>query len=314
MTRTVGLVGARGYVGQELVKLLDHHPSLRLGFVASRSVAGQPLSAHIKGTASNLSFEDLTPAQAAQRPVDAYVLALGNGEAAPYVEAIHNSRPDAVMVDVSADQRFNDAWAYGLPELFRQKIASSRRIANPGCYATGAQVALAPWKELLASPPSVFGVSGYSGAGSTPSPRNNPEALADNLMPYALTGHMHEREVTRHLGTPVFFMPHVAPFFRGMVLTVSMQLTRAVTVEDVEERYMEAYGNEPLIRMGREAPLPRDAVGKHGVFLGGFSVDTAQRHVVVVAALDNLLKGAASQALQNVNLALGLPELTGIPS
>src|SRR4051812_14469030 len=117
MARTVGLIGARGYVGQELVKLLEVHPSLRIGFVASRSAAGQQLHPN-----SALSFEDVTPESAAQRDVDTYVLALGNGESTPYVDAILSARPQAVIVDVSADHRFEDAWTYGLPELNRARI------------------------------------------------------------------------------------------------------------------------------------------------------------------------------------------------
>jgi N-acetyl-gamma-glutamylphosphate reductase len=164
---------------------------------------------------------------------------------------------------------------------------------------------------LLAGPACAFGVSGYSGAGTTPSPRNDVEALRDNLMPYGLVGHVHEREVTRHAG-PVSLMPHVAPFFRGITMTVSMTFDAALSREGLKERYVAAYGGEALVRVVDGIPLVRDAAGKPHASIGGFAVDEGRRRGVVVATLDNLLKGAASQAVQNVNLALGVPERDGI--
>src|SRR4029079_689307 len=148
-----------------------------------------------------------SPEDVAGEKLDAYVLALPNGASGAYVEAIAAARPDLVIVDLSADHRFTSSWVYGQPERKRAEIRGARHIANPGCYATAMQLALAPLVPLLEGPANVFGVSGYSGAGTTPSPRNDPEALRDNLMPYALVGHMHEREVTRHVG-PVCLMPH----------------------------------------------------------------------------------------------------------
>jgi N-acetyl-gamma-glutamyl-phosphate reductase len=310
----LGLIGARGYVGQELVRLLDTHPALELAFVASRTAAGRPVKEAVSGVKTSAVFEDVTPQQAAQRDVDAYVLALGNGECRPYVDAIVAARPNAVILDISADHRFVDGWVYGLPELHRKNLQGARRIANPGCYATGAQLALHPLRDVLRGTPAVYGISGYSGANSTPSPRNNVDALKDNVMPYSLTGHTHEKEISRHLGRPVFFLPHVAGFFRGMVLTISVELDQPLGIPALEQRYWQAYGEEPLIKRQEEAPLPRDAAGHHGVTLGGFAVDEARNHAVVVVTLDNLLKGAATQALQNLNLALGLRELDGIVS
>src|SRR5690606_17762708 len=128
-----------------------------------------------------LVFEALSPEQAAARAVDAVVLALPNGASAPYVEAL-GERP--VLVDLSADHRFDDGWRYGLVELFRDRLRGARRISNPGCYATAAQIALSPIAAELTAPPRIFGVSGYSGAGTTPSDRNDPDKLRDNLMPY----------------------------------------------------------------------------------------------------------------------------------
>jgi N-acetyl-gamma-glutamyl-phosphate reductase common form len=174
------------------------------------------------------------------------------------------------------------------------------------------QLAIAPMLDLLDGPVQCFGVSGYSGAGTTPSDKNDPDKLRDNLMPYALTGHVHEREVTRHLGHPVEFMPHVAPHFRGITLTANLHLREPVQREAAVARYRERYAGEPLVRVGTDAPWVSAIAGAHHVDLGGFAVADDGRRLVVVATIDNLLKGAATQALQNLNLAFGLDETLGI--
>jgi N-acetyl-gamma-glutamyl-phosphate reductase len=158
-----------------------------------------------------------------------------------------------------------------------------------------------------------FGVSGYSGAGTSPSDKNDPEKLRDNLMPYALTGHVHEREVSRQLVHPIEFMPHVAPHFRGLTITANLHLLRAVSRVEAIARYRDAYSREPLIRVVDEAPWVSRIAGRHDVEIGGFAVSADGRRLVVVATEDNLLKGAATQALQNLNLAFGFEERSGIP-
>lgn len=309
MSFTLGLVGARGHVGGELARLLAGHDDLRLIRAASRQGVGDPLRAHLTDAPADIVLEDMSPETVASWPVDAVVLALPNGLAAAYADALDARGP--VLVDLSADYRFDPAWAYGLPERHRAQIRGARRIANPGCYATGIQLGVAPLLELLAGPPQAFGVSGYSGAGTTPSPRNDPERLRDNLMPYALTGHLHEREASHHLGHAVRFVPHVAPFFRGITLTITLPLARSLERAELLERYRSVYADEPLVRVTSDIPEVRDVAGRHDVTIGGLHVD--DRHAVVVVTLDNLLKGAASQALQNLNLALGLPERQGVP-
>ncbi len=307
----VGIVGARGHVGQELVRAIARHPRIEVAFISSRTHAGARAADHLEGAPPALLFEDLGPDAVAGKRADAVVLALPNDHAPPYVAAIDRAAPSTVIVDVSADHRFDDAWVWGLPELRRAAIAGARRIANPGCYATATALAIAPVASLLAGPAHAFGVSGYSGAGTTPSPRNDVEALRDNLMPYALVGHTHEREVSRHVA-PVCFMPHVAPFFRGITMTVSMALREPLSREALRDRYLAAYAAEPLVAVTDDIPLVRAAAGRPGATIGGFAVDPERRRAVVVSTLDNLLKGAATQALQNLNLALGLPERAGI--
>ncbi|MCA9718647.1 MAG: N-acetyl-gamma-glutamyl-phosphate reductase [Myxococcales bacterium] len=311
-TRSVGIIGARGHVGAELLALLAAHPDLRPGFVSSRALAGQRVAALVPGLDTALRFEALTPEAAAAREVDAWVLALPNGLSEEYAGAIAARHRDPLLLDLSADHRFTDDWCYGLPELARARVRRSRRIANPGCYATGMQLAIAPALELLDGPPVVFGVSGYSGAGTTPSPRNDPARLEGNLMPYSLTGHTHEAEVSRQLGRRVDFTPHVASFFRGISLTITLPLARAVTTAALLERYRERYASEPLVDVQAEIPEVKMIAGADGVCIGGFAVDATRRRAVLVATLDNLRKGAAVQALQNLNLCLGLPERAGL--
>ena len=308
----VGLVGARGHVGTELIRLLAAHPAFEIAFVSSRERDGQRLADHEPAYRGELRYSALDAAGVAASGVEAVVLGLPNGLAAPYVAAIDTVAPGMAIIDLSADFRFDAAWGYGLPERNRAVLADARRISNPGCYATAMQVALAPVIDLVDGPAQCFGVSGYSGAGTTPSDKNDPGKLHDNLMPYALVNHVHEREVTRHLGHPVEFMPHVAPHFRGITMTVNAHLREPTTLDALRARYAAAYADEPLVRVVDGAPWVSRIANRHGVEIGGAALSDDGRRMVVVATLDNLLKGAATQALQNLNLAFGQPETAGL--
>ncbi|OAA60420.1 NAGK-NAGSA, bifunctional [Niveomyces insectorum RCEF 264] len=320
----VALIGARGYTGQALIALLSAHPSMDLRHVSSRELAGQPLEGYAKRamTYENLSPEDLHDMEA-RREVDCWVMALPNGVCKPYVDAIESARSSSasssdhsVIIDLSADYRFDSTWTYGLPELVpRATLQQARRIANPGCYATAAQIGIAPLLAHLGGPPVVFGVSGYSGAGTKPSPKNDVALLANNLIPYSLTDHVHEREISRQLlgGGPVAFTPHVAAWFQGIHHTIHLPLRAAMTSRDVRQLYQDRYAGEKLVKVVGEAPLVKAISGKHGIEIGGFAVHSSGRHAVVCVTIDNLLKGAATQCLQNMNLALGYNEYEGIP-
>ena len=310
----LGIVGARGHTGAELIALVANHPRFELAFVSSRALAGQRVADQVTAYRGDVRYVSLEHGQLPTLQADAVVLALPNGHAAACVAAYDAAGVDPVIVDLSADFRFDDHWYYGLPELTRDNYRGQRRISNPGCYATAMQLAIAPMLDVLEGPVQCFGVSGYSGAGTTPSDRNDPDKLRDNLMPYALTGHVHEREVTRQLGHPVEFMPHVAPHFRGITITANLHLSRPFTLDEVRARYRGRYDAEPLVRVvDGEAPWVSRIAGHHHDEIGGFTLSDDGRRLVVVATEDNLLKGAATQALQNLNLAFGLPELTGIP-
>lgn len=312
MTARIGLVGARGHTGRELLRLIAGRDDMELVFASSREFAGKPIADMAPEVSGGLAFEALSPADVALRDVDAVILALPNGAAAGFVEAIDSAGRDPVVVDLSADYRFDDSWVYGMPEVHgRDALATARRISNPGCYATAGQMAIAPVRKRLAAPAHVFGVSGYSGAGTTPSRKNDLAALKDNLMPYALAGHIHEREMSRHLGVEVRFTPHVAAFFRGIVATVHMEFAEAITGEQLRQAFTDFYAGEILVELTDGVPEVMDGAGKPGVTIGGFQLADDGRSAVIVSTLDNLLKGAAVQAMQNLTLALGLPEERG---
>jgi N-acetyl-gamma-glutamyl-phosphate reductase len=308
------VIGGRGYTGSELLPLLYRHPECSISAVGSTTAAGQPLGSHIEALRdSGLVFSDIRPEKLAGFPAQLYVLALPNGEAASWVEMIDRHQAEAVVIDLSADFRFDPAWAYGLPERFGASLKGARRIANPGCYATGAQLALAPVCAELAATPVVFGVSGFSGAGKTPSRKNNPEVLRDNLLPYALADHLHEREMSRHLARDVRFLPHVAPFFRGISLTVAVELKEPQSAAQLAERFADFYRDAPLVSVCTGIPEVTQVRDTAAAIVGGFTVSRAHpARASLVCVLDNLLKGAASQAVQNLNLAFGFEELTGL--
>lgn len=307
----VALIGARGYTGQALISLLNTHPNMDLRHVSSRELAGQPLSGYTKRA---ITYENLTPddchRMASNNEIDCWVMALPNGVCAPYVAAIDSasSAPNAntpnqraLIVDLSADFRFDSAWTYGLPELVtRSNIAKATRIANPGCYATAAQLMIAPLLPYLAphAGPTVFGVSGYSGAGTKPSPKNDVNNLKDNLIPYSLTDHIHEREISTQLGTSVAFIPHVASWFAGIHHSASIPLKQKMTSREIRGLFQERYAGEKLVRVTGEPPSVRAIAGRYGVEVGGFGVHSSGERVVVCGVIDNLLKGAAGQCLR----------------
>ena len=297
----IGLVGGRGYVGAELLRLLDRHPEFEIAWVGSSSRAGNPVFEPGRDQFQpDLYFQPLEPATMKAVHVDAWVLAQTNGQAATWVAALEN---DSVkFLDVSSDYRFDPDWVYGLPEKNRSLLRGADRVSNPGCYATATQLGLLPILDQIAAPPTAFGVSGFSGAGKTPSDRNDPRRLTDNLLPYALVGHGHEQEVSFHLGRPVHFVPHVAQFFRGISVTMHLSLNAPVDSSTALRIYRGYFESESIVDVVASIPEIADVRGTPRAIIGGFATDEVHRRLVVVSVLDNLLKGAASQAIQNLEL------------
>ncbi|CCI41707.1 unnamed protein product [Albugo candida] len=349
----VGLLGARGYVGREMIRLIGRHSQLELVCASSRALNHQkvidiatspPLNPHTNEPAIHSPFSneqlnishdlrfctldlDNIATSPYAKSVDVWILALPNGHCEQYASVLDKIESKKVIVDLSADQRFNPKWVYGLPESPKKRdlLANATHIANPGCYATGSQLGLLPLLGSqksngdalidLSIPPHIFGISGYSGAGTGLLKANNPAVLQDNVMAYKSVNHIHEQEISHQLGTRVCFMPHVAPFFQGIHLTISTHLKDSSSfksAQDVCSFFQQFYAEEPLVQVVPEIPLVRDNAQKHHAIIGGFQLDENTKRLVTVVTIDNLLKGAATQAIQNINVALGIQEQTGI--
>ncbi|MGV6820097.1 MAG: N-acetyl-gamma-glutamyl-phosphate reductase, partial [Parvularcula sp.] len=293
----VGLVGARGYVGRELLRLMAKDPRLELSFATSRQFEGHRVGEIFPDAPYDIKFVRTDPAQLATADVDVVVLGLPNGFAAPFVDAIDAAHPDTKIIDLSADYRHQKGWVLGLADLCPENIAGQRRIANPGCYATAAILALYPIRERIVGTSSIVGISGYSGAGTTRSEKNDPRHIKDNIIPYAFSGHGHQEEIHRATGVPVRFLPHVAPFFRGLMTTICAPIAPGVSTRDVVAAYRTAYRDRLAVKVQDAPPQISDVASRPIAVIGGASVDTQSRTLAVTCALDNLLKGAASQAM-----------------
>ncbi|CED84752.1 acetylglutamate kinase arg6 [Phaffia rhodozyma] len=338
--KKVAIIGARGWTGKNLVSLIDQHPNMILSHVSSRQLEGRPLEGYSK---SEMTYSNLSPKEIARMEeageVDAWVMALPNGVCKPFVDAIEGAKEKGgkgIIIDLGADYRFEKDWTYGLPELYsREALRSAKRIANPGCFATSSQLLLGPLLPYLNydKPPTIFASSGYSGAGTktgepaedgTPTTvsKIDPATLRSAIKPYSLTDHIHEREASHHLSTlspstfELSFIPSVGSWYAGIISVCSASLSKEMRASEIKELYEKAYGDEKMIKL--LAPTEgvvdvRNVEGTHGWVMGGLQVHSSGRRVVVVGALDNLLKGAATQCLQNLNLALGYDEFAGIP-
>ncbi len=347
----VGIVGGSGYAAQELVRLVAQHPRLRLGWILSRSHAGQSLSAvypHLRGLVEGRfgSPDDLVDLA---RSVGVIFLATPAGFAAEQAPALLER--GAAVVDLSADFRLDDAGlyervygrphphpellsqaAYGLPELFGAEVARSRLVANPGCYPTAALLALAPLaaQGLLAveRPVVVSATSGISGAGSQPGPMYHLPVATENVRPYGVPGHRHTPEMRLHLGrllragagagtgaagVELAFIPHLVPASRGILATCVAGLREPHDTEELTQRYAAFYREAPFVRVLPPPELPETKAVQGANFCDlAVRWDPGSRSAIVMAALDNLVKGASGQAIQNVNVLMGWDPTAGL--
>ena len=306
-TKTIGLLGGRGYVGQEIIKLLVNHKYLNITSIFSSSKAGQSVPLNV---GNELLYQDLSLDQIVLSDEDAFILALSNNESQHYIDLIHRHNPQAIIIDLSADHRFDDAWEYRVPEL--SKRVQSNKISNPGCYASAMQFMLTPLENILVGPVHLFGISGYSGAGATPNSKNDQEALKDNILPYSLVSHLHEKEVRAHSYPEILFTPHVGNFFRGIMMTGNFILSEPMSSDKIFKLFDEHYNSQQLICVQPELPNLQDVQNTSNVLIGGFAVDQEINRLTFCCALDNLLKGAATQAVQNLNSAFGWEDNLGI--
>ena len=299
----VAVVGARGYVGFELLKLLDNHPKTKTVAAFSRAFEGKAVHSIVQGYSDiELCYRADELETLTDMDLDVIFLALPNELAKKHKSLWNHLAKSVCIIDLSSDFRFDDEWTYGQSETCAEAIIGQKLIANPGCYATAAQLGLLPIIDHIVGVPTIFGVSGYSGAGSKPSENNDPERLANNLKAYKLINHIHEKEVSHVLGTPVHFMPHVAEFFRGIHLTISVELESEISLEEIEFHYKQFYQEHELIKVSHKIPEVQQVQNTHHVLMGGFTIK--DKHLVLCVCIDNLLKGAATQAVQNMNIAL----------
>ena len=306
-TKTIGLLGGRGYVGQEIIKLLVNHKYLNITSIFSSSKAGQSVPLNV---GNELLYQDLSLDKIVLSDEDAFILALPNNESQNYVDLIHRHNPQAIIVDLSADHRFDQAWEYRVPEL--SETVQSTKISNPGCYASAMQFMLEPLKNILAGPVHLYGISGYSGAGANPNSRNDQEALQDSILPYSLVSHLHEKEVKAHSYPEILFTPHVGNFFRGIMMTGNFILSESMSADEIYNLFVNHYQSEQLICIQPELPNLQDVQNTSNVIIGGFAVDQEINRLTFCCALDNLLKGAATQTVQNLNSAFGWEDNLGI--
>jgi N-acetyl-gamma-glutamyl-phosphate reductase len=293
-----GIAGASGYGGLELQRLLATHPQLRAAALQARSEPFAPIDVD------------------ALARCDVVFLALPHGESRELGEALVAA--GTPVVDLGSDFRV-DGWVYGLTELSRGDVASARAVANPGCYATAAILGLVPLVEagLVDGPIAVDGKSGVSGAGKTPSEKTHLPELHGGVTPYSVTGHRHIAEIEQALGAAaraeqrVTFTPHLLPTSRGLLVTAYVRLQAPCGQAELDELYVGRYRGERFVRVGG-TPAPQRLAGSNVCHVAAVA-DERTSSVIVTSALDNLVKGAAGQAIQNANLMLGLDEAAGLP-
>ncbi|MBI3931332.1 MAG: N-acetyl-gamma-glutamyl-phosphate reductase [Chloroflexi bacterium] len=337
-SRRIGIINVTGYAGVELARLLYQHPEVELTSVTGRSAAGQKL-----GTVfPHLASIDLT-IEAELGEIDLAFSAMPHQESAK--EVIPLLKRGIKVVDISADFRLKDAAEYaawygfahpaphlleqavfGLPELYRSQIASAQLVANPGCYPTGAILALAPAVKAGLIEPDIIidSKSGISGAGRTLSLSSHYSEANEDVTAYALDGHRHLPEITQELKRlrpqpppSITFVPHLIPMTRGILTTAYATLSPGKVArgdrgqEALMKLYRDFYRDKPFVRVMATSPHTKHTWGNNLCLIHP-TIDRSGEKLIVISAIDNLVKGAAGQAIQNMNLMLGLPETMGL--
>ena len=333
----IGVVGASGYSGGELLRLLLNHPEFSIHYIAAGTSAGESITSvhpHLQEFSGQV-FEETTLAKMTE--CELIFFALPHGESARYIAELPN---EIKVVDLGADFRLTDSsqwakyyggvhagsWVYGAPELpgQREKIKSTTRIANPGCYATAINLAIAPAiaaKVVDASDIVVVAASGVTGAGRSAKLSLLGSETMNSLTSYKFGGiHQHTPEVEQALSAlgggnaRMSFTPVLAPMPRGILATVTVKLTSQTDIEEIRAIYDQFYSESTFVSLLAKGEMPRTSstLGSNKVHLQ-VAIDTHTNRLIVSSALDNLGKGAASAALQNANLIGGFAEDLGIP-
>lgn len=327
----IGIIGGSGYTGGELLRLLAGHPEANVVAVTSRSRKGQQVSdthTHLRKV-YDLEFEDLSTEDVASR-CDVVFTAVPHGTAMQVVPALLEA--GMKVIDLSADYRLKtgvfekvykikhtdprDA-VYGIPEL-HPEVSKQSFIANPGCYPTGASLAAAPLADAGLIDRAVFdSKSGISGAGAEPSEVSHYPNMAENIQAYKLTTHRHRAEIVQELTRldgglkKISFTPHVIPSVRGILTTAHIFVKREIDTDKLNNIYNSFYKDRPFIRLIRGIPTLGGVRGSNFCDIG-FEIEQGTDRIVIISAIDNLVKGASGQAIQNMNLMSGLDEKTGL--
>lgn len=324
MKKKIGIIGASGYTGYELIKILKNHPQVQVEVLNSRSFAGKKVSSlynDFKGeeTYTGFSYEEIN-----SLGLDLVFLALPHLHA---MDAVEKLDPGIKIIDLSADHRFKDPaiyeqvygkqmkntdknWVYGLPELFKKEIKSAQFLANPGCYATGSILAAYPVQDM-AERVIMDCSSGWSGAGRNSIYAKNPDVIKDNLIAYNLVKHRHKYEIQQFIKPKLSFTPHVFDTFQGMMCTAHIILKGEHEPDEIKKLYESFYKDSLFVRIKNDTPQVSDTQLSNYCDIGGFEIDESGQ-LVVVSTLDNLWKGASGQAVQNMNLMLGFDEAAGL--
>ena len=318
----VAVIGASGYTGALAARLVHRHPDLELVAVTSRSDAGRRLDDLYPQHRVPLVLDAYEIDEIGQ--VDAAIVAYPHGASAPVVAELHER--GVKVVDLSADFRLRDLrvyeeWyvlheapgllrdaVYGLPERYRDRIAGAQLVANPGCYPTAAILALSPLAPHL-SDVVIDAKSGVSGAGRAPTDTTHFVSADENVTPYGVGRHRHMPEIEQELGVHVTFTPHLVPLDQGEMVSCYVHLRTEGL--DVHALYEEAYADEPFVELTDRPPGVRDVRDTNFCRIH-VHPDERTGKVLVFAVIDNLWKGASSQAIQNLNLMLGLDETAGL--
>ena len=334
----IAIAGASGYGGAELLRWLVDHPSFDVCGVTSRQHAGKTVAEvhpQLAGYHESLRFLAQPQDLLATKP-DAVGLALPHREAAAHARALGEVDPALRIVDLSGDHRLDDPtayavhygaehphpdeltggrWIYGLPEAHRDRIRGAQRVANPGCFATGAVLAVLPLarRGLVAGAVRHVAITGSSGSGIEPTSRTHHPERVEDVRAYKLVDHQHVPEVVRCLalppGTEWIMVPQSGPFARGIFTTAFVDLPHPLTTQDLRAMFEEEYGDDPFVRLRGETP---QVAHVRNTNYCDVSVRAHGRTAIVLTALDNLGKGMATQAIQNLNLMFGLEETAGL--
>ena len=344
----VGVVGASGYAGAELLRLCAGHPDLDVVVATAGGHRGESVAGHTPSLAAAYPTLHYAPSEPAELDgLDVVFLALPHGQSQHLVPELLTRV--GTVVDLAADFRLSDpalypTWygephvapellgrfVYGLPELYRDQLGGARLIAAPGCYPTAALLALTPLARAGvldlpvgtgSAPPALIvdAASGVSGAGRAPKDHLHFGAVDEDFVAYGLLDHRHTAEMEQGLGAPVLFTPHLAPMVRGILATcygrpagAADPSGRPASTDDVMDVLHQAYDDEPFVVVTDDPPSTKATSGSNCAHVTA-RVDPRTGWVMALCAIDNLVKGAAGQAVQCANLALGLPEVTGLP-